>query len=129
MDRDQGWQVDGAVSAHGWLTAHTPASRAEATDLVRAARFRRRFEATAARLASGELSAARFKTLARRVTAERVELYERDESMMVDWRRRWAAPMTCGWSWRGGRRWPMTSWPPPMPMPPTRAGDCRCRGA
>jgi hypothetical protein len=59
------WGDDGAVTAPTWLTHRFPITRAEAADLVRLGRLRRRYREVADAMDRGELSVAHIRALVR----------------------------------------------------------------
>jgi hypothetical protein len=83
-DRRRAWETDGALTATSWITHRAAVARRHATTMVAAARLTDRNEATAAALATGDLSVAHVEQLARVVTKHRADLYADHETELLD---------------------------------------------
>jgi len=82
------WELDGSHNATASLAWHAGRSKGSAGRLVRLGTFLQRFEATAKALDAGDISVDHATSLAFAVTDERAEIYERDETMLLDDARR-----------------------------------------
>jgi hypothetical protein len=83
-DGRRAWAADGALDPRAWLTHHTPASKHDASSLVRNARLVRKHERTAKALAAGDVSVAHVDVLAQAAANGRDKLYAEHEDALVD---------------------------------------------
>jgi hypothetical protein len=83
-DRRRAWESDGALTATSWITHRAPVAGRHAATMVGAARLVDRHPATAAALASGDVSSAHVEQLARVVTKDRAGLYLDHETELLN---------------------------------------------
>ncbi len=83
-DRKRAWEADGMLAGWSWLAYRTPTPPHEAQRLVRTARLVDAHPATAAALASGELTAGQVARLTRAMTDGRARLYPEHEAALLD---------------------------------------------